>query len=1124
MEKRVRRRRYCIYMMEKRSRGSAMAAAGSRAGTGTGAGAGAKTGISSTARAGSSSGGGGVKAMGSAGMGSSRAGSAGAGAGITLTGAGTGATAGGLPKKFNNPMLKDSLKLHSEARLANVRGYLVNENRTVAAVPENRVIKGSPIKANGKRELAIGRGLKHLAKMNATKINKISAEKSKDRTTTQSLRFDDCNDASSSKRSSLSAPQPSSLQSANPRDLKRAGYIVSKSGNVKRRVPQGHEEETQRFVGFVDTSSSISARQILKNKLGLGDRSNPSDTTTTHQKAGSSVGSGGLGVKFATRSLPDRRIMQKSKSEKSNAIASVSSAPTSNGIMKDYEGISVINPFKSQSSSSNSIAVSCNPTRTAATETQLTEVTDAQPPHDGFYSPVEKSLKSALPGFQPTAIDDHCDTFSNDNDTLSSMNNDGNSYNIIDGGKSHLDMIIADLKSTKPDTTSSNLPLNAESTAPLTVQNKIVRPGDVSNNYVRTNLKKKGLFRQKGGKNKASKLLKERSRELRKAHSDSDSLDMMNVNNPSNNGDDSNLVADKNVSDSNNATSFGGLSAIGLDPLQLTLDALKKKMEKAATSTSKADAKADAGVKVCGTQVTSSTVPTAASASGQIPAPSKFLSDLRLKFGNRYTPARGTQPASALFGKQAKTRRSSGPKIVQCSDEIIEASENAPPLCSGHHMPAKLLTVKKAGGNKGRKFFGCSFPSEQRCKFFLWVEDNPNVIDIVASSNERKSVSSSVTGNGNTTIEPECPIECWIRFALENYKLKLEDFDVMELKAEILLCNHRVQLARQFQYHQYVMQVAPQGGQSQMTLAGRRGDLMDKVLQSAFSQLCISCGISVEGDSTSVVECTTAKKRTALKKRKHVRSDISSDEGTGDDSERSEGESTGDEVGDDDVDEEVEEEEDEEDEEDEDYSGKGGNEEVINIELDVKSNAIVGSNNEDVKVGSSATTDMMELSSDSDDSVESLANDMVEDDDSYGSASSCGEEDLFCEDDVEEENVTVDEPQQSHQSAMVDVPVYQKDFNVLEEEEEINKVLRCTFGHENLRPGQLWAVRRVLNRKRSLLVLPTGAGKSLTYLLPSVLMNRNCFGGLGCEKSDSSETLHGSLTLVVSPLVSLMQV
>lgn len=81
------------------------------------------------------------------------------------------------------------------------------------------------------------------------------------------------------------------------------------------------------------------------------------------------------------------------------------------------------------------------------------------------------------------------------------------------------------------------------------------------------------------------------------------------------------------------------------------------------------------------------------------------------------------------------------------------------------------------------------------------------------------------------------------------------------------------------------------------------------------------------------------------------------------------------------------------------------------------------------------------------------------------------------------------------------------DDNDSEEEESdsdpIYKALHTFFGYRNFRPGQEWAIRRVFQQERSLLVAPTGLGKSMCYALPATQVEGVC--------------------LVVSPLISLMQ-
>ena len=66
-----------------------------------------------------------------------------------------------------------------------------------------------------------------------------------------------------------------------------------------------------------------------------------------------------------------------------------------------------------------------------------------------------------------------------------------------------------------------------------------------------------------------------------------------------------------------------------------------------------------------------------------------------------------------------------------------------------------------------------------------------------------------------------------------------------------------------------------------------------------------------------------------------------------------------------------------------------------------------------------------------------------------------------------------------------------------------HRALREHFGFDAFRPGQEEAVRAALADRDVLVVMPTGAGKSLTYQLPALVRD--------------------DLTLVVSPLVSLMQ-
>ena len=65
------------------------------------------------------------------------------------------------------------------------------------------------------------------------------------------------------------------------------------------------------------------------------------------------------------------------------------------------------------------------------------------------------------------------------------------------------------------------------------------------------------------------------------------------------------------------------------------------------------------------------------------------------------------------------------------------------------------------------------------------------------------------------------------------------------------------------------------------------------------------------------------------------------------------------------------------------------------------------------------------------------------------------------------------------------------------------KVLKEIFGHSEFRPGQENAVDCLLSGRDLLSVMPTGAGKSVCYQLPALMME--------------------GVTVVISPLISLMK-
>src|SRR6185295_13243845 len=74
---------------------------------------------------------------------------------------------------------------------------------------------------------------------------------------------------------------------------------------------------------------------------------------------------------------------------------------------------------------------------------------------------------------------------------------------------------------------------------------------------------------------------------------------------------------------------------------------------------------------------------------------------------------------------------------------------------------------------------------------------------------------------------------------------------------------------------------------------------------------------------------------------------------------------------------------------------------------------------------------------------------------------------------------------------------------VTQELTKMKRTMREVFGLDKLRPGQAQVIRSVLEGHNTLAIMPTGAGKSLCYQLPSLHI--------------------AGTTIVISPLISLMK-
>jgi ATP-dependent DNA helicase Q4 len=134
------------------------------------------------------------------------------------------------------------------------------------------------------------------------------------------------------------------------------------------------------------------------------------------------------------------------------------------------------------------------------------------------------------------------------------------------------------------------------------------------------------------------------------------------------------------------------------------------------------------------------------------------------------------------------------------------------------------------------------------------------------------------------------------------------------------------------------------------------------------------------------------------------------------------------------------------------------------------------------------------------DIIEQVANDELSASSEELEIGGAGEEDeagISLESDGESDSDSVDHGDSKEVDVLpTNIPVASKDLT-------IHDHLYQLFGHSEFRDGQGWAVERCMTQKRSLLVAPTGFGKSLCYALPAAILTGTC--------------------IVVSPLISLIE-
>jgi len=71
------------------------------------------------------------------------------------------------------------------------------------------------------------------------------------------------------------------------------------------------------------------------------------------------------------------------------------------------------------------------------------------------------------------------------------------------------------------------------------------------------------------------------------------------------------------------------------------------------------------------------------------------------------------------------------------------------------------------------------------------------------------------------------------------------------------------------------------------------------------------------------------------------------------------------------------------------------------------------------------------------------------------------------------------------------------------QKQQLRELLKIHFGYESFLPGQERAIDNILNNKHTVVVLPTGGGKSLIFQLPALILD--------------------GVTIVISPLIALMK-
>ncbi|MCG2697758.1 DEAD/DEAH box helicase, partial [Candidatus Parcubacteria bacterium] len=75
--------------------------------------------------------------------------------------------------------------------------------------------------------------------------------------------------------------------------------------------------------------------------------------------------------------------------------------------------------------------------------------------------------------------------------------------------------------------------------------------------------------------------------------------------------------------------------------------------------------------------------------------------------------------------------------------------------------------------------------------------------------------------------------------------------------------------------------------------------------------------------------------------------------------------------------------------------------------------------------------------------------------------------------------------------------------DTLKQKEQIKELLKIHYGFNSFRPGQEQVIDNVLADRSTVVIMPTGGGKSLCFQLPALVLD--------------------GVTIVISPLIALMK-